>query len=52
MTIRTCNCHSPWQDAHYGTGKRVHNETKDGFACTVCGRRETVLKPKATEEAA
>lgn len=45
--IHKCNCHSPYQDERYGTGKRVFNpigrggrgDKRKGIArCTVCSR--------------
>ena len=48
MTIKSCTCYSPYQDAQYGKGKRVFNRTagstkagsstRSGHRCTVCSR--------------
>lgn len=34
------SCSSAYQDKHYDA-KRVHNPTKTGFRCTVCGDHKT-----------
>ena len=44
--IAPCQCHSPFQDACYGRGNRVHNRRHAagnpakfaGYGCTVCAR--------------
>lgn len=36
-TVHTCRCTHPGQDALYGPGKRLHNQTKNGRRCTACG---------------
>jgi len=33
-----CVCASEYQDKRYGKGMRLHNPTKDGWRCSVCGR--------------
>ena len=35
--IKRCNCTNSFQDRRYGAQMRVHNDTKDGHCCTVCG---------------
>ena len=39
--IKSCSCKHEYQDAKYGRGKRVMNETADKpkpkYRCTVCG---------------
>lgn len=38
MAIMPCQCAHAFQDAEYGPGNRVFNETPNkGFRCTVCG---------------
>ena len=35
--IKKCDCKNDFQDKTYGTGNRVHNQTKAGaYRCTVC----------------
>lgn len=34
-----CTCHSEYQDKAYH-GKRLHNDTADGWRCTVCGKEK------------
>lgn len=36
--VLDCVCDHEYQDKKHGKGKRVHNPTKDGYKCTVCGR--------------
>ena len=36
--ILPCNCKSEHQDQTCGKGRRVHNKTKYGAKCTVCGQ--------------
>lgn len=39
--VMACTCVSSYQDAKYGNGNRVHNETavkNGGWRCTVCGK--------------
>jgi hypothetical protein len=36
--LRTDTCVSPFQDAMYGRGVRVHNVGKGKARCTVCSR--------------
>jgi len=40
--VMQCSCQSEFQDATYGKGMRVFNETgkdgKGGYRCTVCGK--------------
>lgn len=43
-SVRTCTCTSPGQDRLYGTGRRVHNRTKQTspprerrWRCSGCG---------------
>lgn len=31
------SCENEYQDTKYAKGKRVFNESKDGWVCTVCG---------------
>ena len=42
-------CNSPYQDALYGPGMRVHNaqggKNLGEFRCTVCGRGQGVVRP-------
>lgn len=33
-----CVCSHEYQDKRFGKGKRLHNPTKDGYRCSVCGR--------------
>jgi len=40
--VMGCDCKHPYQDQKHGAGMRVHNPDKDGYTCTVCGRK----KPK------
>lgn len=50
MAIATCTCTrdpkgndqgAKFQDARYGKGQRLHNETADGGSrCTVCGTKK------------
>lgn len=40
--IQKCNCRHEFQDSRYGTGNRVHNESRGKnkelvYRCTVCG---------------
>lgn len=41
--IKSCSCKHDFQDAKYGKGMRVHNESQGGklsetkWSCTVCG---------------
>lgn len=43
------NCVSPFQDALYGPGNRVHNpqgaKNKGHFRCTVCGNGHGMCRP-------
>ncbi len=56
-TVRTCSCANAWQDKEYGNGRRLHNMTKKGQRCTVCGTEhigggfEGNLVPKAKKVA-
>ena len=34
--IIQCKCEHEQQDKMYGKQKRVHNQTRDGWRCTVC----------------
>lgn len=38
VTVRTCFCDSPYQDARYGRKRRVMNPTdkEDTVRCTIC----------------
>ncbi len=36
--VKPCDCKHEYQDAKYGKGKRLHNATKDGWRCCVCGK--------------
>ena len=36
--ILECSCSHAYQDKKYGIGRRVHNPTKNGYKCTVCGK--------------
>lgn len=60
--VKSCTCHSPYQDRKYGTGNRVMNiggskDTKTK-CCTVCGTKhrqslitgKTVMKKKMSPE--
>ena len=43
--IKPCTCPHAYQDARYGSGRRVHNEGKGksqdkSWTCTVCGIRK------------
>lgn len=38
--ILPCDCKSDYQDEHYGSHNRVHNPTKNGHRCTVCGKEK------------
>ena len=53
--VRACVCGgrpNAFQDKLYGKGKRLFNEKKEGYRCTVSGTEERVMKapPKKTEE--
>lgn len=45
--ILTCECQHEWQDAQYGSQKRVMNRIKQNdnscntYKCTVCGKDKT-----------
>lgn len=45
MKIINCSCKNEFQDARYGRGKRIANQTKKGdgvlYRCTVC-LKETI----------
>ncbi len=48
--ILTCNkgCKHENQDKLHGTGRRVHNEKKNGeFRCTVCGGTRSKKQEKS-----
>lgn len=36
--IKACFCSSAFQDDRYGAQWRVHNASKEGWRCTVCGK--------------
>lgn len=36
MAVFACTCAHAFQDSTYGKGKRVFNEGKTGYRCTVC----------------
>lgn len=36
--VLPCTCQHAFQDRRYGTGRRLHNETKNGFCCTSCNK--------------
>ena len=39
--ILSCTCNHAFQDARYGSKRRVHNpilKPQPGFRCTVCGK--------------
>jgi len=39
--ILYCSCTHEYQDKHYGSGRRLHNEAaKKEWTCTVCGARK------------
>lgn len=40
VKIMNCDCRQSYQDAKYGTGKRVHNLAvkKEQYRCTGCGK--------------
>lgn len=53
MTIYQCSCTHEFQDAKYGKGIRVFNETANNdYRCTVCGqlRRAEILGKKKVKE--
>ena len=37
VKIMLCACKHDYQDEKYGKNQRVHNPTKKGHRCTVCG---------------
>jgi hypothetical protein len=57
--IMFCGCTHDFQDSVYGSHKRVFNESKKGFRCTVCKNeqyhskpnKETVTSDEAKEKA-
>jgi len=54
MAIKKCVCSHVFQDAKYGPGMRVANQTASGgFVCTVCGKLiSSAPKPKKQEQKA
>lgn len=36
MAVFVCTCNHAFQDSVYGKGKRVFNEGKTAYRCTVC----------------
>jgi hypothetical protein len=39
--IAFCTCPHEYQDKKYGKRKRLHNEARDGWTCTVCGKKKS-----------
>lgn len=38
-----CGCSSDYQDKKYGMKNRLHNQARDGWTCTVCGKKKTAV---------
>ena len=39
--VMICACNNEYQDSTYGKHNRVHNQTKNGWRCTVCGNNKS-----------
>lgn len=47
VEIKPCTCQHKQQDAMYGKGNRVKNQTQSGnYRCSVCGNIEGISKKK------
>jgi len=42
--IKQCNCPSDYQDKRYGKNNRVHNESRKGAVCCICGKVKDIKK--------
>ena len=46
--VRKCSCEHDAQDQMHGKGRRVWNETYNGYRCTACGKSEITAKAVKT----
>jgi len=48
--VLKCDCKHEYQDSKYGAGMRVHNQTKNGYRCVVCGKTKEKTKKQIEDE--
>lgn len=48
--IANCTCKHEAQDKMYGVGRRVFNEGKTNYSCTVCGAKKPLTGQEKKEQ--